>query len=479
MSLFINGERREAKSQKSFSNINPATEEILGEIKYAGTEELNEAIKAAREAFKEWSRTPPQQRSQVLWKTADILRQKQKSDQIAHEESLDTGKPLKEVKEVDLPTCTEALEYFAGLARDLRGDQLSLGNSFFYTRREPLGICAGIGAWNYPIQIAAWKSAPALACGNAMIFKPSELTPLTAIRLAEAYREAGAPAGLFQVLQGDSVLGEQMVRHPEISKISLTGEVPTGRAIMKAASDELKALTMELGGKSPLILFDDCQKDQAASAAMLANFFTQGEVCTNGTRVFIHCDCKESITEKLVEKAAKLNVGDPLNSQTHLGSLISKEHMQKVLSSIEKGKAEGAKLLYGGKRLGTKGFFVEPTIFDQCTDSMQIVQEEIFGPVMTILEFENEEEVIERANNTSYGLAAGVFTEDLRKAHRVASRLEAGICWINHYNLTPLEMPFGGVKHSGVGRENGRAVLEHYTQLKSIYVEMDGVEDWP
>jgi betaine-aldehyde dehydrogenase len=343
-----------------------------------------------------------------------------------------------------------------------------------------LGVVAGIGAWNYPLQIACWKSAPALACGNAMIFKPAELTPLSAMKLAEVFNAAGLPQGVFQVVQGGADTGRLLSRHPGIKKISLTGEVGTGKAVMADAAASLKYVTLELGGKSPLIVFDDAKLDNAVSGALVGNFYSAGEVCSNGTRVFVQRRIKAAFIERLKARTAALVIGDPLDPRTQVGALISEAHMHRVLGYIARGRAEGAQLLVGGNRVTTgdlaNGYFVAPAVFDACHDDMTIVREEIFGPVMSVLEFDDEEEVIERANATEFGLAAAVFTNDLTRAHRVIARLQAGTCWINHYNITPVELPFGGVKMSGLGRENGRAAIEHYTQLKSVYVAMGDVD---
>jgi betaine-aldehyde dehydrogenase len=342
-------------------------------------------------------------------------------------------------------------------------------------------VCAGIGAWNYPLQIACWKSAPALACGNAMVFKPAELTPLTTLKLAAIYVEAGLPAGVFNVVQGDARTGEALTGHPGVAKVSLTGEVSTGRTVMAAASTTLKHVTLELGGKSPLIVFDDASLDNAVSGAMLGNFYTQGEICSNGTRVFVQRAIADEFVTRLKGRTAKLRIGDPLDGATDVGALISESHMEKVLGYIAAGLGDGARLVCGGHRVTdppalARGFFVEPTVFVGCDDSMTIVNEEIFGPVMAVLAFDDEDEVVARANRTDYGLAAGVFTRDLQRGHRVATALEAGVVWINTYNVTPPEMPFGGVKQSGIGRENGLAAIEHYTEWKSVYVEMGDVE---
>jgi betaine-aldehyde dehydrogenase len=408
-------------------------------------------------------------------RAADLLRAR--NAELARLETLDTGKPIQETSVVDVISGADCLDYFAGLAGGLAGEHIDLGPSAMgYTRREPLGIVAGIGAWNYPIQIACWKSAPALACGNAMIFKPAELTPLTAAKLAEIYTEAGLPDGVFNVVQGMAETGRALTRHPQIAKVSLTGEVGTGKAVMADAAPTLKHVTLELGGKSPLIVFEDADLDDAVSGALLANFYSAGEVCSNGTRVFVHRAVKDAFLAKLKARVEKMTLGDPLDPKTQVGALISEEHMTKVLGYIERGKKEGAKVLTGGRRAPRDGWFVEPTVFDGCSDDMAIVREEIFGPVMTVLSFAAEDEVIQRANDTEYGLAAGVFTRDLTRGHRVIARLEAGTCWINHYNVTPIELPFGGVKRSGLGRENGKAAIEHYSQLKSVYVGLAPVQ---
>jgi betaine-aldehyde dehydrogenase len=313
-----------------------------------------------------------------------------------------------------------------------------------------------------------------------MIFKPAELTPFTAVKLQEILLEAGLPAGVFQVVQGFADTGRLLTRHRDIRKVSLTGEVGTGKAVMSDAAQTLKNVTLELGGKSPLIIFDDAKLDNAVSGALLANFYSSGQVCSNGTRVFVHRSIKAAFLERLVKRVGAMRIGDPMNPETQVGALISEQHMYKVLGYIAQGCAEGARLVTGGKRVTSgglaNGYFVAPAIFDNCRDDMSIVREEIFGPVMSVLDFEDEQEVIERANSTEFGLAAGVFTNDLTRGHRVIARLQAGTCWINHYNVTPIELPFGGVKMSGLGRENGRAALEHYTQLKSVYVAMGDVD---
>jgi betaine-aldehyde dehydrogenase len=464
---------------EQFASFNPATGELLGHVTVAGAGQVNAAVRAARKGQAIWAALAGSERAKVLRRAADILRSR--NEELADLETRDTGKPIQETRVVDVMSGADCLEYFASLAQSLSGEHLDLGaQAFGYTRREPLGVVAGIGAWNYPLQIACWKAAPALACGNAMIFKPAELTPFTAVKLEEIFLEAGLPAGVFQVVQGFAETGRLLSRHPDIRKVSLTGEIGTGKAVMADAAQTLKSVTLELGGKSPLIVFDDAKLDNAVSGALLANFYSSGQVCSNATRVFVHTSIKEAFLERLVKRVSAMRVGDPLDPATQVGSLVSEQHMQKVLSYIERGRTEGARLVVGGTRITAgalaKGYFVAPTVFDGCRDDMAIVREEIFGPVMSILEFHEENEVIERANATEFGLAAGVFTNDLTRAHRVIARLQAGTCWINHYNVTPIELPFGGVKMSGLGRENGRAAIEHYTQLKSVYVAMGDID---
>jgi betaine-aldehyde dehydrogenase len=476
--LFIHGESVRATSDESFDSINPATGQAVARVGQAAKADVDRAVESALEGFARWSALPGAQRGRILNRAASLLRER--NDELAREEVLDTGKPISEASTVDVISAAECLEYFAGLAATIHGEYFDLGGPFAYTRREPLGVCAGIGAWNYPIQIASWKSAPALACGNSMIFKPAELTPVTAMLLAEIYVEAGLPPGVFNVVNGDHRVGEMLTSHPEIRKVSLTGEVGTGRKVMAAAAATLKQVTLELGGKSPLVVFADADIDDAVSAALLGNFYTQGEVCSNGTRVFVEKGVHEEFISRLQNRTEKMVIGDPLDPATHVGALISEEHMNKVLGYIESGTAQGAELLTGGRRVLREGldagFFVEPAIFDGCTDDMAIVREEIFGPVMTVLSFETEDEVIARANDTEFGLAAGVFTKDLERAHRVVAALQAGTIWINTYNLTPIEMPFGGYKQSGIGRENSLAAIDHYTQRKSVYVAAGGVD---
>ena len=475
--LYIGGRYVAATGGATFETLNPATGEVLAVVQSASRADVDKAVAAAAAGQKVWAAMTAMQRSRILRKAVDILRER--NDELALLETLDTGKALSETQAVDIVTGADVLEYYAGLVPALEGEQIPLREtSFVYTRREPLGVVAGIGAWNYPIQIALWKSAPALAAGNAMIFKPSEVTPLTALKLAEIYTEAGLPDGVFNVVNGvGPEVGVALTEHPGIEKISFTGGVATGKKVMaSAAGSTLKEVTMELGGKSPLIVCDDADLERAADIAVMANFFSSGQVCTNGTRVFVPQALKADFEAKVVERVKRIKLGDPLVAETNFGPLVSTPHMEKVLGYIAQGQAEGARLLTGGERVTqgelAKGNFVAPTVFTDCRDDMTIAREEIFGPVMSILAYADEDEVVRRANDTEYGLAAGVVTRDLARAHRMIHRLEAGICWINTWGESPAEMPVGGYKHSGVGRENGLTTLGHYTRIKSVQVEM-------
>ena len=476
---FIHGQYLANSTGETFEVINPATGEVAYQVEVACEKIQQAAIESAQQGFAKWKQLTGVERSRILLKAVALLRER--NDELAKIEVLDTGKPWQEASVVDVVTGADSIEFFAGLAPSIEGHQQDLGGDFYYTRQEPLGICAGIGAWNYPLQIACWKSAPALACGNVMIFKPSEETPLGALKLAEIFSEAGVPAGVFNVVQGDGKVGAWLTAEPAIAKVSFTGEVGTGRKVMASAASSLKDVTMELGGKSPLIIFDDADIDNAVSAAMLANFYTQGEVCTNGTRVFVHKNIYDCFMAKLRARTeVNIIAGDPMHPDTNLGALISQKHFNLVLDYIQKGKDEGATLFCGGHALtpdsAPNGYFVAPTIFTDCNDDMTIVKEEIFGPVMSVLTFDDEDEVIARANDTEFGLAAGVFTQDITRAHRVIHQIEAGICWLNSYGASPAEMPVGGYKQSGIGRENGMQTLHHYTQTKAVYIGMSPLE---
>ena len=472
---FIAGQEVHSASDSFlYPNLYPATNQVINQVAYATEDDLLHAEESSQQAFKPWSQLSMNQRSAILLKAAQLLREN--LDYLAKLEVWDTGKPVTEALSVDVHSAADALEYFAKVALALEDNVTPHTHALIYSLREPLGVCIGIGAWNYPLQIACWKAAPALVMGNTMVYKPSELTPMTVLALADIFLQAGMPPGVFNVVLGDGSVAEKLLNQPHIAKISFTGSVPTGQKILRQAANRLLPVTLELGGKSPLIIFDDADIDQAVIGSMLANFYTQGEICSNGTRVFVARKIMDTFTAKLTARVKKLIIGDPFDPATQVGALISQPHMQKVLDYIALGKREGAELIQGGNAIQTaplnQGNFVEPTIFAECHDDMVIVRDEIFGPVMSILVFDEEDEVISRANNTSYGLATGLFSENIKRAHRVAKQLQAGVCWVNNYNVTPLGMPFGGQKHSGLGRENGAVALSNYSQLKSIYIEL-------
>lgn len=473
-SHYIDGAYVEDPAGEAFESVYPATGEVIARLHQATPAVTDRALAAAVRAQKEWARLTGTERGRVLRRAAALLRERNRP--LSELETLDTGKPLQETLVADATSAADALEYFGGLAGSLTGEHVQLGADWVYTIREPLGVCVGIGAWNYPTQIACWKAAPALACGNAMVFKPSETTPLSALKVAEILTEAGAPPGLFNVVQGMGAVGQALVTDPRVAKVSLTGSVPTGRKVYAAAAEGIRHVTMELGGKSPILVFDDADIEDAVGGVILGNFYSSGQICSNGTRVFVQRGIKERFLSRLRERLEQAVVGDPLDEATNFGPLVSQRQIDIVMGYVEKGRAEGARLVTGGRRIDRDGYYMEPTVFADVTDGMTIAREEIFGPVLSVLDFETEEEGIARANATEFGLSAGVFTNDLRRAHRVISQLEAGSCFINSYNLTPVEAPFGGTKLSGVGRENSRAAIEHYSQLKSVYVGMSPVE---
>ncbi len=474
-SHFIDGAYVDDPAASAWEVIYPATGEPIAKIHSATTSLVEAAISSALSAQRDWAARPAAERGRVLRRAADIIRDR--NETLSELETLDTGKPLQETLVADAASGADCLEYFGAIIAGDAGRHVSLGGGdFAYTRREPLGLCVGIGAWNYPIQIACWKAAPALACGNAMVFKPSEVTPLSALKLAEILIEAGAPPGLFNVVQGAADVGAALTTEPRVAKVSLTGSVPTGRRVYAAAANDMKHVTMELGGKSPLIIFDDADLDDAVSAAINGNFYSSGQVCSNGTRVFVARAIEDLFLDRLRQRLDGVVIGDPLDKRTNYGPQVSDEQCETVLSYIASAKAEGARVIAGGNRVDRPGYWIEPTVFAGVTDHMKVAREEIFGPVMSVLTVEEEDEVIARANATEFGLSAGVFSKDSARAHRVVAALEAGTCWINTYNLTPVETPFGGVKASGLGRENSPHALDHYSQIKSVYVGTGRVE---
>lgn len=472
---YINGKYVANKSGDTFTTSYPGNGKQVCEIETAGQAEVDAAVTAAKNAFAGWSATPAAERGNILRKAAQILRQR--NQELAELETLDTGKPISETNCVDIISGAEVMEYFAGVAQTIHGQHVDLPpEAFAMLRREPIGVCAGIGAWNYPMQIAMWKSGPALACGNTMVFKPAEQTPLTALKLAEIYTEAGLPDGVFNVVQGARDTGSALISHKDVSKVTLTGSVETGKVVMAHSAKDLKKVTLELGGKSPVIIFDDAHIDNAINGALNANFFSSGQVCSNGTRVFVHETIYDDFVARLAARTKAIKVGQPYNPETHMGPLVSAEHYEKVKDFMAKAKASNAKHVCGGDTLNIDdGYYISPAIFADCTDDMDFVQEEVFGPLMAVLKFSNEDEVLERANNTDFGLSGAVFTQNFSRAHRVANKIQAGTVWINEYNITPAEVPFGGYKQSGVGRENGLQALEYYTQLKTIYANLGDI----
>ena len=482
---FYSGRPQQSSSSQSstFQSVDPSTAQPTCTIHSSSPQAIDAAITSASKAFPSWSSTPPIERSRILLKAVALLRAR--NDELAAIETLDTGKPLSETSAVDVVTGADVLEYYANLIASggLNGESFRLRDSaWVYTTKESLGVCAGIGAWNYPIQIALWKSGPCLAAGNCMVYKPSEVTPLHAQFLAEIYREAGVPDGVFNVVYGAGDVGAYLTKHPVIQKVSFTGQVSTGQKVAGSAAGGMKYVTMELGGKSPLIVLDDCDVNNAVDGAMMANFFSTGQVCTNGTRVFVPQSMKAAFESLLLKKMSYIRAGDLKNPNTNFGPLVSKPHYEKVISYIEHGiNKDRAKLIHGGtdrpKQLPqsySKGYWVVPTIFTDCTDSMKITREEIFGPVMTILYYTDLDDAVTRANNTELGLAAGVFGKDINRCHDVIRQLQAGITWVNTWGESPAEMAVGGWKSSGVGVENGRKGLENWLQNKSTLVEMGG-----
>ncbi|HET7434510.1 MAG TPA: aldehyde dehydrogenase family protein [Thermoanaerobaculia bacterium] len=476
--LFINGEFVDARSGETFATTNPATEEKIADVASAGVEDIDAAVKAARaqmEPGSEWQKMKPRDRAKVMWRLADML--STRADEIGRIETLDNGKPIFESQFVDTPAAAECLYYFAGWSGKVTGETIPVAdNAFTYTLREPVGVVGAITPWNFPLMLAVWKIAPALACGNTVVIKPASNTSLSLLKFAEYAKECGLPAGVLNVVPGrGSVVGNAIVDHPGVDAIAFTGSAEVGRGIMARAAKSLKKVALELGGKSPNIVFADSDLDAAARGALNAIFYGKGEVCAAGSRLLVEEAAHDELLAKVSERAAKMVAGDPLHPKTRLGAIVSKEQMESVLSYIEAGKSEGAKLVTGGERadIGTgKGYFIKPTIFDDVQPEHRIAREEIFGPVLATIRFKDAEDAIAKGNGTVYGLAAAVWTKDVTKAHRVARALKAGTVWVNTYNLYDPALPFGGFKESGFGRDQGRDALEKYTQTKSVWVNL-------
>ena len=474
--LFIDGAFTPSVSGRRFATVNPATGETIAEVAEAGTEDLDRAVAAARQAIDggPWAAMKPRQRGRILLRAAELLLGA--AEEFGRVETLDNGKPIFESAKIDMPAAAECLSYFGEYADKLYGDTFpARTDAMLMTVREPVGVVGAITPWNFPLLQAMWKIAPALACGNAVVLKPASVTPLTALMFAQILAEAGLPPGAFHVVPGPGpVVGRAMAEHPGIDKISFTGETETGKSILRAAAGTVKRVSMELGGKSPNVVFADADLDAAAKGAINAIFYGKGELCSAGSRLLVEASIHDALLEKVAERAKKMAPGDPLDPKTRLGSLVSEKQRQNVARYVESGKKEGARLVAGGNpvSIGGKGAFFEATVFDGVTPEMTIAREEIFGPVLATLTFRNEAEAVAIGNSTIYGLAAAVWSRDIKKALRTAKALKAGTVWVNAYNYYDPGLPFGGYKESGFGRERGHYALEEYTQVKSIWVDL-------
>ncbi len=472
--MLINGKWVESASGKTFPTYNPATADVLAQIAEGDAEDINRAVAAARAAFDKgpWSKMSASQRGRIIWKIGDLI--EQNLEELAQLESLDNGKPLKIARVADIPLAAELFRYMAGWATKIEGNTIPItgapANKFLaYTLREPVGVAGQIIPWNFPLLMAAWKLGPALAVGCTVVLKPAEQTPLTALRLGELMLEAGLPEGVVNIVPGyGETAGAALAAHPHVDKIAFTGSTEVGRLIVKAAAGNLKKVSLELGGKSPNVVFADADMRRAIPEAASAIFFNHGQCCCAGSRLYVEKKAFDEVVDGVSQHASKINVGPGFESTTDMGPLVSEEQLNRVCSFMESGLAEGAKATAGGSRHGDKGYFVKPTVFVNTNDKMKVVQEEIFGPVVTAIPFNDAEEFVSRANDSPYGLAAGIWTNDIRKANRIASQLRAGTVWINCYNVFDAALPFGGYKESGWGREMGHEVLKNYTEVKSV-----------
>jgi len=475
--MLIGGKWVEAASGKTFETRNPATGEVLALVAEGASEDIDRAVKGARRAFEEgpWPEMLPAERSRLLWKVADLIDQNR--DELAELETLDNGKPIFFSRMVDVPSAMETFRYFSGWATKIEGNTIPLskpGAKFFaYTLREPVGVVGQIIPWNFPLIMAGWKLAPALAAGCTVVLKPAEQTPLTALRLGELILEAGFPDGVVNIVPGfGETAGAALAAHPDVDKIAFTGSTEVGRLIVDAARGNLKKVSLELGGKSPNIVFPDADLDSAIPGSAAAIFFNQGQCCTAGSRLFVHKSIFDKVVDGVAQETKNFHIGPGIDPSTNLGPLVSKEQQDRVCGYLESGTREGAKAVVGGHRISGSGYFVEPTVLVDVKPHMKVVQEEIFGPVVTAIPFSAPEEVAAFANDSMYGLAAAVWTRDLSKAHRMAAKLRAGTVWINCYNVFDNALPFGGYKQSGWGRESGHAVLEMYTEIKSVCAQI-------
>jgi acyl-CoA reductase-like NAD-dependent aldehyde dehydrogenase len=474
--LFINNEWVDSVSKKTFPTYNPATAEKIADVAEGDKADIDLAVAAAKEAFKlgsPWRTLDASKRTDILNKVADLI--DRDAEYLAKLECLNNGKPLNDCKNVDVPATAKCYRYFAGWADKVQGKTIPIdGDYLCFTRHEPVGIVGQIIPWNFPLLMQAWKLAPALACGNVIVLKPAEQTPLSALYITALFKEAGLPAGVLNVVTGyGPTAGAAISNHMSIDKVAFTGSTEVGKIIQQAAgASNLKRVTLELGGKSPNIIFPDVNLDVAVELAHFALYFNQGQCCCAGSRTFVHESIYDEFVKKSVERAKRRKIGDPLSPETEQGAQIDKEQHTKILSLIESGKSEGAKLECGGGSHGDKGFFIQPTVFSGVEDNMRIAKEEIFGPVQQILKFKTTEEVIERANNTCYGLAAAVMTKDLDTALYVANSLRAGTVWINCYDVLTAQAPFGGFKQSGCGRELGEYGLQQYSEVKTVTIKL-------
>jgi len=471
--LYIGGKWVDSASGNTFDTVNPATGEVLATVAEAGPEDVDRAVNAARKAFDEgpWSRMSAASRSRLIYKLADLM--EEHKEELAQLESLDNGKPIRESRTADIPLAIEHFRYYAGWATKIVGQTIPVAGQYFnYTRHEPVGVVGQIIPWNFPLLMAAWKLGAALATGCTVVLKPAEQTPLSALYLASLAEEAGFPEGVINVIPGyGETAGAPLVQHPKVDKIAFTGSTEVGKLIMAEASHTLKRVTLELGGKSPNIILPDADMSRAIPGAISGIMFNQGQVCCAGSRLFVQKKAYDNVVSDLVSYSKKIKQGDGLNPETEMGPLVSKEQQDRVVRYIDRGKAEGAELLTGGS-FSERGYFVEPTVFADVSDDMTIAKEEIFGPVVCAMPFEDLDEVIERANNSEYGLAAGLWTENIRNAHYVASKLKAGTVWVNCYNVFDAASPFGGYKMSGIGREMGSYALNNYTEVKSVWINL-------
>ncbi len=473
--LLIGGKWLDSVSGKTFPTINPAIGETICQVAEGDKADVDLAVKAARKAFESgpWSKMSGAERGRLMNKLADLI--EQNTDELAALESLDNGKPLRDSLAADLPLTIKCYRYYAGWADKNHGKTIPVEGPFFcYTRHEPVGVVGQIIPWNFPLLMQAWKWGPALAMGCTMVLKPAEQTPLTALRVAALAQEAGIPDGVINVIPGyGPTAGAAISGHMGIDKVAFTGEYTTGQLIMEAAArSNLKRVTLELGGKSPNVVFADADLDAAVEGAYFGLFFNQGQCCCAGSRLFVEDKVHDQFVDKMLKKAKSRKVGDPFDPATEQGPQVSQEQFDRVMGFIQVGQKEGAKMLCGGNRVGQKGYFIEPTIFDGVQDNMKIAKDEIFGPVMNILRFKDIDEVIQRGNQTFYGLAAAVWTRDINKAHRLANSLRAGTVWINCYDVFDAAAPFGGFKMSGIGRELGEYALQNYTEVKTVYVNL-------